>query len=261
MIDLTTRYSDEITKIPTIQRGLRPTAAPGLIVGREEPAACPPPVCTAPNPPSPLSVSPAVTAKPERIAEGGPVKARQRAPSRHERRVERDRLARFRDAALFAYAMDWPLNVGLTITWTALQVAGERNEGHCLGRGEWAREKYTPCHIGGERHWFLCPARGCGQRVAVIYGGGIFACRKCHQLAYPSQREDIADRAGRRADRIRSRLGWPAGVLNGSDFGKPKGMHWHTYERLCREHDVFSDRTLKAIADQLNLWPHRTKIG
>ena len=138
---------------------------------------------------------------------------------------------------------------------------------HRSGGGEWKDESYpvhlttTPCHIGSERHWFLCPARGCGQRVAVIYGGGIFACRKCHQLAYPSQREDIADRAGRRADRIRRRLGWPAGVLNGSDFGKPKGMHWHTYERLCREHDVFSDRTLKAIADQLNLWPHRTKIG
>lgn len=136
---------------------------------------------------------------------------------------------------------------------------------HRSGGGEWREESYpvhlttTACHIGGERHWFLCPARGCGQRVAVIYGGGIFACRKCHQLAYPSQREDIADRAGRRADRIRSRLGWPAGVLNGSDFGKPKGMHWHTYERLCREHDVFSDRTLKAIADQLNLWPHALK--
>ncbi|WP_423212651.1 hypothetical protein [Paracoccus yeei] len=138
---------------------------------------------------------------------------------------------------------------------------------HRSGGGEWKDESYpvhlttTPCHIGGERHWFLCPARGCGQRIAVIYGGSIFACRKCHQLAYPSQREDIADRAGRRADRIRSRLGWPAGVLNGSDFGKPKGMHWRTYQRLCREHDVFSDRTLKAIADQLNLWPHRTKIG
>lgn len=138
---------------------------------------------------------------------------------------------------------------------------------HRSSGGEWTDESYpvhltmTPCHIGGKRHWFLCPARGCGQRVAVIYGGSIFACRKCHQLAYPSQREDIADRAGRRADRIRSRLGWPAGVLNGSDFGKPTGMHWRTYERLCREHNVFSDRTLKAISDQLNLWTHCTKIG
>lgn len=50
---------------------------------------------------------------------------------------------RFHQAAAFAYAMDWPLNVGLTITWTALQAAGEHNEGHCLGRGEWEREAYA----------------------------------------------------------------------------------------------------------------------
>ena len=49
---------------------------------------------------------------------------------------------RFREAVAFAYAMDWPLNIGLTITWTALQLAGERSEGHCLGRGEWERERY-----------------------------------------------------------------------------------------------------------------------
>jgi hypothetical protein len=116
---------------------------------------------------------------------------------------------------------------------------------HRTGGGEWIDESYpvrlttTPCHIGGERPWFLCPARGCGQRVAVIYGGGIFACRKCHQLAYPSQSEDPADRAVRRADRLRARLGWPGGVLEGSGWGKPKGMHWRTYERLCDEHDGF----------------------
>lgn len=37
--------------------------------------------------------------------------------------------------------------------------------------GEWQPERYpvyldtTPCHMGGERHWFLCPVRGCGRRV------------------------------------------------------------------------------------------------
>ncbi|MDH5694857.1 MAG: hypothetical protein OEZ47_17305 [Gammaproteobacteria bacterium] len=49
---------------------------------------------------------------------------------------------------------------------------------------EWQDEKYsvyldyTPCHLGGERPWFLCPARGCGKRVAILYGGAIFACRR-----------------------------------------------------------------------------------
>lgn len=71
------------------------------------------------------------------------MKARQCLPTRYERRREKERSVRFRDAVTFAYAMDWPLNIGLTITWTALETAGERNEGHCLGRGEWDREKYT----------------------------------------------------------------------------------------------------------------------
>src|ERR1035441_7592348 len=63
------------------------------------------------------------------------------------------------------------------------------------GSDEWKSEEYpvylewTPCNYGGKRPWFLCPARGCGRRVAVLYGGGIFACRQCHRLVYESQRE------------------------------------------------------------------------
>jgi hypothetical protein len=133
--------------------------------------------------------------------------------------------------------------------------------------GEWRAENYpvnlttTPCHIGGERPWFLCPARGCGQRVAVIYGGGIFACRKCHQLAYPSQSENPVDRAVRRADRLRARLGWPGGVLEGAGWDKPKGMHWRTYERLCDEHGGFEDLVIRDFTARFGLtypdirWP------
>ena len=95
----------------------------------------------------------------------------------------------------------------------------------------------TPCHLGGERHWFLCPARGCGRRVAILYDGVIFACRRCYRLAYPSQREPFHDRATRRADRIRERLGWEPGILRGRG-PKPKGMHWKTFERLVAEHDA-----------------------
>lgn len=38
------------------------------------------------------------------------------------------------------------------------------------------------------------------------------------------------------ADKIRKRLAWPAGILNG-EGGKPKGLHWATYRRLKAEHD------------------------
>lgn len=92
----------------------------------------------------------------------------------------------------------------------------------------------TGCHLGGRRRWFACPAANCGRRVAIIYGGRVFACRHCHRLAYPSQRESPYLRHQRRADKIRHRLGWE----NAEDeylLGKPKGMHWRTYHRMVDE--------------------------
>jgi hypothetical protein len=52
---------------------------------------------------------------------------------------------------------------------------------HRSGDTEWKDEHYavvrTPCNLGGSRAWFICPAVGCWRRVAILYGGGIFACR------------------------------------------------------------------------------------
>jgi len=124
--------------------------------------------------------------------------------------------------------------------------------------GEWKPMNYrvlldrTACHLGGKRPWFRCPARGCGRRVAVLYGGSIFACRHCHQLAYASQREAWHDRATRRADRIRDRLGWEAGILNGDGI-KPKGMHWRTFERLKTRHDELVELSLAGMMHRLGL--------
>ncbi len=42
-----------------------------------------------------------------------------------------------------------------------------------------------------------------------------------------------------RAQRIRNRMGWSGGVLIGSGWEKPKGMHWRTYERLNDRHRDF----------------------
>ena len=128
--------------------------------------------------------------------------------------------------------------------------------------GEWQPRRYpvyldtTPCNMGGDRHWFLCPARGCGRRVAILYSGDIFACRHCLQLAYPSQREKPGDRAARKADRIREKLDWEGGILNGPEpWNKPKGMHHATFERLCRKHDQFARCALSGIAGQLGFDP------
>lgn len=124
---------------------------------------------------------------------------------------------------------------------------------------EWQDENYpvfldwTDCNLGGQRPWFLCPARGCGRRVAILsLGGSIFACRHCYQLAYPSQRETDYDRMARRADRFRDKLGWEPGILNGNAW-KPKGMHWKTFERLTAQHAVFVQISLAGMAARLNL--------
>jgi len=118
---------------------------------------------------------------------------------------------------------------------------------HKSNDSDWCAESYavqlswTPCTLGGRRPWFLCPARGCTRRVALLYGvGGIFACRRCYRLSYPSQLEGSADRALRRADAIRERLGWPPGIWGGHG-GKPKAMHWKTYRRLTAALDRWAD--------------------
>ncbi len=67
--------------------------------------------------------------------------------------------------------------------------------------------------------------------------------------AHALQREDAGDRATRKADRIRERLDWEPGILNGSEpWNKPKGMHWRTFARLNRQHDRFVQQPLADIA-------------
>lgn len=131
--------------------------------------------------------------------------------------------------------------------------------------GEWEAMEYpvylrwTPCHLGGRRAWFICHAKGhggCGRRVAILFGGSIFACRHCHKLAYQCQRETDAYRAMRRADTIRLRLGWGAGVAN-PEGGKPKGMHWRTFERLKAEYAAFTNASFAGMAERLGLMKRR----
>jgi len=96
----------------------------------------------------------------------------------------------------------------------------------------------TSCNYGGERLWFICLARGCSRRVAVLYSGSIFACRQCLGLSYESQREPSWGRALRTAQKIQKRLG-------GSDLDgfpdKPKWMHWTTYSTLALEYRRAAD--------------------
>ena len=112
--------------------------------------------------------------------------------------------------------------------------------------------EWTGCNLGGRRAWFRCPAQGCGRRVAILYGGSVFACRYCHKLNYQCQREPDHDRAARRANWIREKLGWEPGMLNGNG-SKPKGMHWRTFQRLRAEHNAFVQTSLAGIAQKLGI--------
>jgi hypothetical protein len=131
-----------------------------------------------------------------------------------------------------------------------------RNRSAHHNSGEWESMSYavrldwTPCTMGGQRVWWRCPGVGCGRRVAVLYGGRVFACRSCHHLAYRSQREAVDDRAIRRADTIRRRLGWVPGILHGNGW-KPKGMHWRTFERLQASHNSHVNAALAGMAAKL----------
>lgn len=99
------------------------------------------------------------------------------------------------------------------------------------------RLAWTPCGLGGERPWFVCPGEGCGRRAAVLYlEDGVLLCRLCCDLAYQSQREGKLggrlSKARRRAEKARARL-----VAPGEDLvEKPKGMHHKTFVRLGREY-------------------------
>lgn len=130
---------------------------------------------------------------------------------------------------------------------------------HPRNGGEWNSQNYpvriewTSRNYGGSRAWFLCPAQGCGRRVAMLYlGGAIFACRHCYRLAYSSQRENLNDLATRRADKIRGRLAWEPGILSGHGI-KPKGMHMRTYQRLTIEHDAHVGISLNYMARRMGL--------
>ncbi len=163
----------------------------------------------------------------------------------------------------------WTCNGEVTAT-IGLRVEADRvflqyqNQNHRYNGGEWepmnygVRLDWTACGFGGRRVWWLCPALGCGRRVAVLYGGRVFACRQCNRLAYRCQRESDDDRTSRRANTIRRRLGWQPGILNANGL-KPKGMHWRTFERLQGEHDSHVTTARAGMATTLGL--RRERLG
>lgn len=95
------------------------------------------------------------------------------------------------------------------------------------------------CRYGGQRPYFACPGvvNGvvCRRSVTKLYSvGKYYVCRHCGRLSYSSQSEDSCDRALRRANRIKQRLGGDPGLAASMPV-RPKGMWRKTYERLQAE--------------------------
>lgn len=88
----------------------------------------------------------------------------------------------------------------------------------------------TPCHYGGHRPWFRCP--GCQSRRRVLYSvGGVFRCRRCHDLAYTSTRQDAQARSARRIAALHARLEVPGADLYATPL-RPASMRQATYRRI-----------------------------
>lgn len=99
-------------------------------------------------------------------------------------------------------------------------------------------------NLGGEETYFLCPR--CSVRVKRIYGAGVrYLCRTCHALVYASTQERPGNRATRKNQKLRRKLGVEIGL--GDWVGpKPKGMHQKTFDRYrariqIAESEVYDD--------------------
>lgn len=64
--------------------------------------------------------------------------------------------------------------------------------------------------------------------------GRYFLCRGCYGLSYGVQRERGMDRALRKANKTRMKLGGEP-AMDSFFPDKPKDMHWRTYQRLVLE--------------------------
>ena len=156
---------------------------------------------------------------------------------------------------------------GERVAWINLRAEADRLQLSYrvrIGGGEWKDVEETvlivrvPCRFGGTRPYFICPGvvNGviCGRRVAKLHGPGrYFLCRHCYRLAHASQNEGGWDRALRRANKIRQRLGGDPGLC--SPFpGRPKGMWRRTYDRLQEqafEAEMLADEAFAIGAERL----------
>ena len=73
---------------------------------------------------------------------------------------------------------------------------------------------WSACRYGSKRPYFRCTGHKCNNMVEHLYSHGeALVCRFCLNLAYPCQNESKGDRAARRANKVRIRLGGSEGRI------------------------------------------------
>lgn len=99
--------------------------------------------------------------------------------------------------------------------------------------------------FGGVRWRWQCPR--CKRLRMALHklAGSRWACRECLGLTYASRRADGMHRATLRLHKLARRLHVPAGTPLG--WGdpmpdKPRGMRWHSYDRIAEEWDAVNAR-------------------
>lgn len=110
---------------------------------------------------------------------------------------------------------------------THIRKLGKALQDRVLVSGVWVRTTTTPCHLGGHRCWFLCPA--CGRRCAILYPR---QCRKCINGRYAVESMTPLDRKITKAIALRARLGQLTGGTLAPFPEKPKRMRRRTDLKL-----------------------------
>lgn len=127
--------------------------------------------------------------------------------------------------------------MAFTLTSQMLQMRCERlapRQEHAWGWRAFDPPERIECvatfpHLGGIRHWFLCPR--CRSRRRVLYAAPFAAvsgwrCRVCWDLRYDSQRQRKHRRWELRREQLEAEL---AHVDADGVPAKPPRMHWRTY--------------------------------
>src|SRR5262249_31656465 len=87
--------------------------------------------------------------------------------------------------------------------------------------------------FGGVRSYFLCPT--CDRHCDLLYSRQHTACRKCHRLAYASEKEPRSARRLRQMFKRRERLGQMEGGIVAAFPAKPKWWRWPKYLRIWQQ--------------------------